>query len=202
MATRQGRLVLSILMVVVAASLWRVSSTEYERHRLASGYGRLQGMVGELRGERDGLTTELSGARQALEERDARIANMERELTALQGKLQHAETELTGLRTEYEQLRQLHASLTGEFQVASAQRDELEAKFASITALKEAIRDLKRQARRERWEVWLARIRQLQAEDQQRLAQGNRGYVVRDGASTLGSSGRRLRVHVLEPHSP
>ena len=39
MATSRGRIVLIVLAVVAAASLWRTASTEHQRKQLSSAYG-------------------------------------------------------------------------------------------------------------------------------------------------------------------
>ena len=49
--------------------------------------------------------------------------------------------------------------------------------------------------------AWRARAEAQRVEDQRRLAEGNRGYVVREGQPTVGGA-TTLHVRVLEPQTP
>ena len=85
--------------------------------------------------------------------------------------------------------------------VQHAEKQRLEAKLSSIKELKLAIHDLRYKMWNDRWAAWRAQVQNQRAEDEEALARGNRGYLLRDGVSTLARENLRLRVHVLEPQA-
>ena len=91
-----------------------------------------------------------------------------------------------------------NTQLTAQLAAAKAEKAALEAKLSSIKELKLAIRDVRRKLWNERWADYRALAQARREQDQEQLASGNRGFVVKQGRSTLGSS-PRLQVHVLEP---
>ncbi|MBI4354773.1 MAG: hypothetical protein HY595_06000 [Candidatus Omnitrophica bacterium] len=192
MATRTMSTVAFRVLVggAVLSGLWAVKVT-HDRHQLKQ-------VLAQLQQEHARVTQELNEAQETIHVQSEDLHVLRQDLAALQATLAEREGEVARLEQE-------RTGLTR--QLASVQQDNaaLEAKLASLKELKAAIRLVKQKIRRERWEAWLARVRQQQQEDGQRLAGGNRGYVVRQGFSTLGarvSAGTRLQVRVLEPEVP
>ena len=88
--------------------------------------------------------------------------------------------------------------MTQRLTAAEQEKQQLEAKLSSLKDLKLAIKDVKQKVWSERWAAWRARAQAQQVADEERLAAGNHGFVVREGASTLVAPSR-LQVRVLEP---
>jgi hypothetical protein len=82
----------------------------------------------------------------------------------------------------------------------SEEKTLLEQKMRSIRELRLAIHAVKQQMWAKRRHEWLAKLEVQRAEDERRLAEGNRGYLVRDGSTTLKSA-TKLQVRVLDPES-
>lgn len=200
MAIPRSRIVLVVLAVIAAASVWRTASTEQQRRQLSSAYGEAQQLLDEVNRERDRLNSELSQARQTVEGQAGDMANLKEELSAVQGKLQETLAQITSLQREQAALRQQNASLSTRLSAATEERAQLDARLSNIKELKLAIRDVRRKVWQQRFAAWRARIEQLRHQDEDRLVSGNRGYLVRDGKSTAGPA-TRLQVHVLEPQS-
>lgn len=200
MATSKGRIVLVVLAVVAAASLWRTASTERQRKRLSSAYGEAQQLLEQVSQERDQLNGELAQARQTVEGQAGDMANLKEELGAVQGKLRETLAQIVSLQRKQASLHQENASLSTRLGAAVEERAQLEARLSNIKELKLAIRDVRRKVWQQRFAAWRARLEQLRREDTDRLASGNRGYLVKDGKSTMGPA-TRLQVHVLEPQS-
>ena len=200
MATRRGRVILVVLGIATAVSFWRTAALERQKHRLSTAYTKVQGVVGQLTEERDRLNSELSTTRQTVEAQGGQLASLQHELEEAQGRLERTVDELASLQREQAHLRSQNSSLSMQLSAVTAEKAELEQRLSSLKELKLAIRDVKRKIWQQRWASLRTRIEQLRHEDQDRLASGNRGYIIRDGKSTL-SSAARLQVHVLEPQS-
>ena len=63
-----------------------------------------------------------------------------------------------------------------------------------------AIKDVKRRMWDQQWAGWRTRVEAQKRADQEALASGNRGFMVRNGTSTL--VGRpKLQLHVHQPET-
>jgi len=200
MAIRRGQALVIGLLVIVAGSLWRTVSVEQEKGRLAEEYTKAQQLVNELSQERAHLNQELVNTRQAVESQTGDIANLQQELKAVQDHLDRTLGEIASLQQEHAKLRSDNASLSTQLASLQLEKQQLEARLSSLKELKLAIRDVKRKMWERRWASWRERIEAQKRADQQALASGNRGFVVRNGASTLGTT-PQMHVHVLEPQS-
>lgn len=188
------------LLVIVAGSLWRTVSVEQEKSRLADEYAKAQQLVNQLSQERAHLNQELAETRETVETQTGDIASLQQELKGVQDQLDRTLGEIASLQQEHAKLRNDNASLSTQLASLQLEKQQLEARLSSLKELRLAIRDVKRKMWVQRWASWRARIEAQKQADQQALASGNRGFVVRNGASTLGTS-PQLHVHVLEPQS-
>ena len=199
---RRGRLILAVLALAVVASLWRTVAVEREKREVAKSYEEAQRLVQELTAERDHLSGELLETRQTVEDQAGSLANLQQELASVQDQLNETLAQITSLQRDYTQLEGRHSTLTEQLEAAVAEKAQLEARLSSLKELRLAIRDVKHKLRAERWAAWgtwwRERVQRAREADQTRLASGNRGYVIKQGKSTLGAS-PRLHVHVLEP---
>ena len=200
MAQHRGRYLLIVLAIIAVGSLWRTVSVEREKRNLADAYEKARQLVNQLGTERSQLSDELKAAQGTIEGKDTDLKSLQDELTRVHSELNDTGIELASIRREHEQLREHNASLNAQIVSIETEKQQLEAKLSSIAELRLAIRDVKRKMGEERWAAWRARIEAAKAEDRRLLAEGNRGYVVRDGVPTLGES-RHMHVHVLEPHA-
>ena len=198
MALSRGRYVLLVLAALLLASLWRTASTERQKRRVADAYRQAQQQLQQLEAERTHLNGELVQAHQTIEEQAGNVSGLQQELKGLQDRLDRTTTDLASLQREHGELHQRNDSLTEQLSAVTAERQQLETKLSSLKELRLAIHDVKRKMWNERWAAWRARIEALRAADQEQLALGNHGYVVRNGVTTLGSS-EKLQVHVLQP---
>ena len=200
MATQRGRLILTVLAVVVIASLWRTVLVERDKRRLSDAYRQTQELVKQMETERSHLNEELGSARQTIETQSGSLQSLQHDLQDVQGKLEKTTAELASLQREHEQLRTQNSSLATKLDSVLTEKQQLEAKLSSLKELRLAIRDVQRKMWNERLAAWRARVQALKQTDQERLALGNRGFLVRDGKPTLGTA-TTLRVHVLEPQA-
>ncbi len=200
MAKNRGRYLLIVLAIVAVGSLWRTVAIEREKQHLAQAYEKARQLVNQLGNERTQLSSELKAAQGTIEGQNTDLKGLQEELARVHSELNDTGIELASIRREHEQLREHNTSLNDQIASIQTEKQQLEAKLSSIAELRLAIRDVKRKMSGERWAAWRAHIEAVKAEDRQLLAEGNRGYVVRDGVSTIGES-RRMHVHVLEPQA-
>lgn len=205
MASRPvGRALLVILFVALVVSWMFTLGIERDRKRLAAANREAEAAVSALEEERVGLALELDQVRQNLEGKDSELQALRTELAGLQSQLADAQHEITRLHEENTLALDSHARMHEQFAAIFIEKQQLEARLSSIKELKLAIRSVKRRLHEERWQSYLAKIEARRAEDQRQLAQGNRGYVVRNGLSTLVAAptlGNKLQVRVLEPQT-
>lgn len=192
MATRTVKTLAFCVLVgsVLISGVWALKAT-YDR-------GQLKGVVAELQQTQTRLTETIQTQAGTLKDFEGELVELQAALTEREQKIAQLEAERTNLLTS-------NTSLTQRVALLQQERAALEAKLASLNELKAAIRMVKQKIRTERQERWLASIRQRREHEAQRLAGGNRGYVVRQGLSTLGaraSAGTRLQVRVLDPEAP
>lgn len=195
-----GRFVLVGLVVLTAISVWRAVASEREKYRLDRAYREAQQMVQELSSEREKLNQELAGAKETIEGQSGNITNLQQELQGVQGRLEKTLADIESLQKEREQLARQNDTIGAQLGMVTAQKQQLEAKLSDLKELRLAIHDVRRKMWNRRLAAWRVRIQTLKDADEQKLASGNRGYIVRDGTPTLGAS-PRLRVQVLEPQA-
>ena len=202
MPSKQGRIILVILLVGLGIVSWRLYSVDQEKRQLATSYTQAQQTLSELTQERSQLKQELSEVQTSNRAATAEVNGLQQELSTLQERLEQTMTDLTLLQQQHEQLRQENTSLEGQLSSLAAEKQALEAKLSSIKELQLAIRAVKEQMSAERWAAWRRRIAEQRAEDERLLAKGNRGLVIKQGVSTLVGSASKLQVRVLEPETP
>jgi chromosome segregation ATPase len=157
-----------------------------DKRKLSADYASAQRSLAEL-------DHELTETRSIAQEQST-------ELDRLQTRLADAQQEVQRLQFEQRGFRQANANLLQQLASVSEEKVLLEAKMQSIRELKVAIRNVKQQMWAKRRQEWLAKVDAQRAEDEHRLAMGNRGYLVRDGMTTLKSA-TKMQVRVLDPES-
>jgi len=121
----------------------------------------------ELISERENLVSDLAEVRNILNETAAAFESAKTEAQKLSQEKSSLAGELAGLKVKYDEI-------VIELDRTANEKYLLEKKFTDLGSLKEMIKQMRK-------EVRLARARALKELDRARLAQGNRGYMVKDG---------------------
>ena len=201
MASQQsGRIIVWILTASLVISGALATKFGMDRRRLSLAYDEAHSALILLEEERSQLNQELTQARETLDSQASDLEHLQSELGRLQSRLSQAEQEIGRLQYEQAALRQGNVNLIDQLTTVVQEKQSLEAKLSSLEDLKIAMRSVKQKLRDERWQAWLAHVESQRAEDQRELARGNRGYVVYQGQSTLGST-TTLQVRVLDPEA-
>ncbi len=185
--TNRTRTVVWCLAAALAVSALAAVKLGMDRHQLADEYAQANADLAQL--------NEQMGNAQAT------IADQGDQLTGLSTELARIHREMDALQGELQVLHASNHSLQQQLALTTQEKQALQAKLSSVKELKLALRDVRAKIWHERWHAMVAqfqRRRPTLARDDAQFAQGNRGFVVRDGMPTLGSV-TKLQVRVLEP---
>lgn len=200
MPHRAGRVIVWVLTASLILSGAVATKFAVDRRRLATAYDQAHTALIQLEQERADLNDELGQAKLSLDSQASELEGLQHELGRVQTRLSQAEQEIGRLQYEQASLRQGNVNLIDQLTTVVQEKQALEAKLSSLHELKVAMRSVKQKLHEERWQAWLAHVEARRAEDERRLAQGNRGYVVHEGVSTLGSRST-MQVRVLDPEA-
>jgi len=196
------RIGLLSLTIVAAVSLWHAFVVEQEKEKLSQAYGQAQELVSQLTEERTHLNAELQGVSETVSSQATDLSTLQQELKNVQDRLDETVDEIASLQREQGTLRRENRTLVAKLNLVMQEKEHLQQRLSSLKELKLAVREVKQRMRHERWAAWRARmnarIDTLKEGDEQQLASGNNGFVVRNGHTTLGADAA-VRVHVLDP---
>lgn len=191
--SNSARFVALFAIVALAAVAWHSTTLDGKRRQVNHAYRQAQAELAQLNEELTGVRSDSATAGEAL-------ATLRREVKRLQKNLEDAVTQLTSAAEERDTLQNENINLVSQVEVLNTEKQQLEAKYATIKELRLAIREIRQKTRERRSIARRERKREQRFADARELQTGNRGYVVREGQSTL-LSGQRLHVRVLEPQS-
>lgn len=200
MATGRSRVLAMVLAGLALASLGRAVWVEREKQRVAKAYEEARRLATQLSEERERLNGQLVEAQQTVEGQAGAMASLRKELDGLQHRLTESLTELASLQREHVRLREEHGTLATQLSSTITENQQLQSRLSSLKELRLAIREVHWKISAQRLASWRARLQARREVDRDLTLAGNRGYVVREGKSTLSGS-PRLHVHVLEPQS-
>lgn len=188
MAKRQELIRIALLTFLIGGTVFsgfKYISYMKERHNLVSTIKQLGEQIQALETEKQGLFQGLEKEKdqnQRLEgenaQLNARLTKLDADFTEAQQAVERLSAEITLLRAENVAVREQDNSLKLQFTQLVQERDTLKVRLSSLPELKKAIRDLKVQMR-------LAVRQKRHQVEKGRFIVGNKGYVIREGKSTL-----------------
>ena len=198
-AMLQGTIVAGIIVGVLLVTLYLswVRALQWENRQLVSDVRKRDVVIANL--EQDGvrLQHELASAKSDLAVTASAVSQLDTRAKQLTGDIQQLNTAVDHVQQSYLQVRQERGRLMERVMQLEQERARLASRLASVPVLRLAIRDAV-EARRQAQAEQRRRLLQLQqAADRRRLAQGNRGYLLRDGRPTASPS--TVWIHVHQP---
>ena len=136
-------------------------------------YQALKAMEEQLTGEKNALD-------QQLKETQGQLKQVTEELNLTRDKV-------AALQKDNADLLVMQKELQNKMEVIALEKETLQSKFNSLEELKKAIRDLKERLHQER----LAKRRE---QKDKQLSEGNRGYLIYHGVSTIKS---KVKIEVI-----
>ncbi len=136
------------------------------------------------------LATKLINTEKDLETTMVRLSQEQNEKQQLQGELDITMQQLQKVKAELKGTRRQLKSVNGKLRglernnlLLLEEKENLEARLHSLKELKKAIREIKLERRQEKVQKTLVKKQQQKEIDAQKLAQGNCGYLIKDGQS-------------------
>jgi chromosome segregation ATPase len=196
-------IVFAFLIGIASFSLFRYRMALMERQNILDGINKIRFEISKIELEQKQLTEQLEekgkAIGQLLEEkqemakklnsRQERLASIEEALGQAQKTIDQLRSEAGSLKEENLSLKQEKDVLIAQADVLTQEKSSLEARLSSVAELKKAIRELKRKIRQAKTEV----IKKVKV-DKNTVSEGNHGFVVKDGQSTLGA---KIKIEVI-----
>ena len=205
-AMRRVLLTLALLGVAIAGGLsylW-ILSLQGENRTLSTALSQRDGMIGTLQQQRHQLTAELGSAKASLASTTMEVARLDQQAQRLSTDMGRLSDEVQQAHDSYSQVSDERDRLMQRVLDLEQERTSLTAPLASVDALRVAIREAieaRRQAETARRQ---SLVQERRAAELQLVADGNQGYLVRDGKPTMGQNvgaGGGLVIRVLEPQA-
>lgn len=191
------KLVLVIfLLAITAFSVFKYAVSLKEKYDLLNTINQIKTQVTTLENEKQNLlqlkeqlVQENSGLKDNLRASEEKIAKQAADFTLVQNALENLSSQISLVKAENDALREERDNLSGQLTQVSQEKEGLKARLGSLAELKKAIKELKKQMRRLNTEV-------KKKAAIQKIIEGNRGYLVKDGRPTYPS---KIRIEVNPP---
>lgn len=191
------KLVLVIfLLAITAFSVFKYAVSLKEKYDLLNTINQIKTQVTTLENEKQNLlqlkeqlVQENSGLKDNLRASEEKIAKQAADFTLVQNALENLSSQISLAKAENGALREERDNLSGQLTQVSQEKEGLKARLGSLAELKKAIKELKKQMRRLNTEV-------KKKAAIQKIIEGNRGYLVKDGRPTYPS---KIRIEVNPP---
>ena len=187
-------ILIALLVSLTAFSIYKYVTSLREKYELLNTLNQVKNQLAVLEQEKQNLSQELEKAvklqqefsDESLELKDylraskQRIGKLFTQISLVQKKSEDLESQFSILKTE-------NTTLSDQVTQITKERDGLKTKLSSVTELKKAIRELKKQVYKVRAEI-------QQTTNVQKIIEGNRGYLMKDGKLTYPT---QLKVEVI-----
>jgi archaellum component FlaC len=184
----------SLLLIGVLVAAW-LRSLQWENQQLQAIISQRDAVIAQLAQEESRLKLELGEAKTHLAQTTDEVARLDQQAQGLGEQIQALTAEISRIQNSYLQVRAERAQLIQQVLDLEQERAALRRRLSSVEELKVAIQeaiDMRKAARQaERLAILEARREAQEAA----LANGNRGYLIRDGRPTLGHTTVWIRVH-------
>ena len=198
--TRLKNILLVFLLSVTIFSVFKYILSLKEKYDLSALLNQAKEQAAALENEKQNLLQEIDKEK-ALQEKltqentalkdnlktdEEKLANLGADFTVAQKTIEQLNSNFSLLKAENTALIEKKNTLNTKLSQVSQENDSLKARMSSIAELKKSIRELKRQMRR----VGIVMKQKVQTE---RIIQGNRGFLIRDGKFTYPA---KVRIEV------
>ena len=183
------------LLFLTAAAVFWVRSLQWENRQLQAIVEQRNMVINQLAQEETQLKLELATAQQHLMDTANEVARLDQVAQGFGQQVAQLSGEVGRVQASYDQVRQEREELLQRVMDLETERMLLMRRLSSIDDLRLAIREAIETRKSERQAHWLSLIRAQRIADAQELANGNQGYMVRDGRPTLSNTTVFIRVH-------
>lgn len=199
------RVVFGLVLFAAAAAggilcLW-VLSLQGENRLLATEMSHRDAMISLLQQHNTRLAVELGTAKSSLEATTAEVVRLDRQTQQLGNEIQHLTTGVGEVQRSYRQVREERDQLMQQVLGLEQERAALEKRLSSVDELRLAIRETIEARRLAQGVQRQLLAQERRTADLQLLTDGNQGYLIREGRSTLAprTGGGGVIIRVLDP---
>lgn len=179
--------------------LYRWASTlATENTELVNALQRRDAIIHSLGEEGQRLQLDLGTARRYLAETAGEVARLDVQAQLFGREVERLNYDVERFQRSSLQAREERAQLMQKVLNLEQEKASLAKRLASVDELKLAIRDAVESRKQAQQAERLAMLKSRRDEQERWLAQGNRGYLIRDGRPTVGRSTVWIRVRELE----
>ena len=189
------------LLIALLLSFW-VRSLRQENRALATAVAQRNGIISQLEGEEARRTLELDTARANLAATASEVARLDQQTQNFGAALGQLNEDMERFQQSYVQVRGEREQLMQRVLDLEQERASLAKRLSSVEELRLAIREAIDTRKDTQHAQRLLLVRAKQEAGQRRMADGNRGFLIRDGRPTAGRATLWIRVHEPEPSSP
>lgn len=186
-------------LAILTAIVWMVV-LQQENVRLGSVLKERNVMIAQLESHQYELTQALQETNTELTQTTAEVESLRQQTEMLESGLQQLGRDFETLQESYQRLSWERTQLLAQVEGLEQQRADVQRMLSNIPSLRKALHDAFRRRRDEQLAQRRLTIQALYNADYESLKRGNRGYLVRDGQPTTGST-LRIRVHDPQPAS-
>ena len=190
-----------------AATLAALGVLALHRHdqELQALAAQRQAVIAQLQRREASLTSQLTDARQHLEETTGEVARLDQYAIALSGAMERLRQDVNSVQTSYVDLQQSYSTVRQERELLmqrvmdlEQERARLATRLASVQELRVAIQEAIQRRKEQDQATRLLEQEAQHAADAEQLSHGNRGYLVRGGRPTATGSTVWIRIHEPE----
>ncbi|MCM8792346.1 MAG: hypothetical protein NC826_04330 [Candidatus Omnitrophica bacterium] len=192
-------IIIAFLIGLTLFSLFQYVKVYYEKEGIIKELNEKETQIVQLNRLKEALSIQLDEKNNLITQKENQLQNLLKELDDKEGKLAKVEELLNKTQRDVEDLQQKIETLQSQNDSLVKERNDLLEKldklnqdysvllsrWQSIEELRKAIIQLKKKR-------YLGRIRSIKTEN--KIIEGNRGYIIKDGISTLPS---KVKIKVI-----
>lgn len=176
-------ILVALLCGITIFSIFKYVSALKEKYELLSTINQIKQQVAFLENEKRNLLQTLEKEKQLQQQLNGEVSELKDYLKASKvrmSKLFAGQKKIEDLTSQISALKAENKALVEEKARVSQETEGLQAKLNSVTELKKAIRELKKQMHKVGAEI-------KKKADTSQITEGNRGFVIKDGKSTCAT---------------
>jgi len=193
-----------LLLSITVFSVYKYISALSGRYELLNALNEIKQQIQVLENDKQSLLLELEKEKQLADKlseqnaglRDNLRASIAR-LTRLFADAENAQESLEDIRAQFSLLKAENTALKEQFTQMSSENESMKAKLGSVSEMKKAIREFRKQMGKVGKEI-------KQQVNANQVAEGNRGFVIRDGQPTLtpAPTPKVIKIEVVPAPTP
>lgn len=200
---KNAKIVIFVLLLSITVfSAYKYISALSGKYELLNALNEIKQQVQVLENDKQSLLLELEKEKQLADKlseqnaglRDNLRASISR-LTKLFADAENTQESLEDIRAQFSLLKAENTALKEQSVQMSSENESMKAKLGSVSEMKKAIREFRKQMGKVGKEI-------KQQVNANQVAEGNRGFVIKDGQPTLAPIPKVIKIEVIPAPTP